>query len=304
MLQPGTLMYPVADASSPGNGLFLLPLRLLLSQGPSHLDFWPHTCPLARLLTGVVAGSCPAGAVGRGRNLSGFLCGFRFVEESDRCHCGSETRNLLGGQNSCGFCSEIPVNFKKSKPSQSRNPLSLVTLETNARCAKRVGREPRVPASPAPGETPAGGHGLGLRQLSGHQQFSRNPGAAKIAGQGRSGVDVAVPPAPRRCRGKQPSARGSFVSQLLLARALRCMPAWDANLIFPTPSAPFPPPHFGPSFSGRSLNWRNWEVSEGPKLQRPNSSGCWGCSVTPPIPLPPHLRQWELLVVFLGAQSS
>ena len=29
---------------------------------------------------------------------------------------------------------------------------------------------------------------------------------------------------------------------------------WDANLVFPIPSAPFPPPGFRPSFSGVSLN--------------------------------------------------
>lgn len=144
-------MLPVAALVAPGDGLFLFPSWLLLRQGPSH----PDSCPL----------SLPhlhRGRVAEGRNLGGFPCGFRFVRESDRCHRCSETRNPPGGQNSCGFRSEIPVNFKKSKPSQSRNPLSLVTQEANSRCAKLVGREPRVPVSPGPGEIPLEGHGLGL----------------------------------------------------------------------------------------------------------------------------------------------
>lgn len=79
---------------------------------------------------------------------------------------------------------------------------------------------------------------------------------------------------------------------------------WDASQNLPIPSAPFLPPGSRPSFSGVSLNQRNQDMSEGLNLQSPNFSTCWGCSVSPPIPCPPHLMHCKLLVLLLRACCS
>ena len=45
-------------------------------------------------------------------------------------------------------------------------------------------------------------------------------------------------------------------------------------------------------------------MSEGLNLQRPNFSRCRSCSVSPPVPCPPHPKYCELLVLLLGACCS
>lgn len=80
------------------------------------------------------------------------------------------------------------------------------------------------------------------------------------------------------------SQLGLFTPDLEAGFCLR-----DANLTFPIPSAPFPPPGLRPSFSEdlgcvRELN-----------LERSNFCRCLGCRVSPPAPYPLHLLCCELL---------
>ena len=84
-------MLLISARVAPGNGLFLLPSRLLLRKGLCHLDRWQYLRPTPSrwpiCCTGLAAGSSPADVTGRGKNLAlGFFAGFSFSEESDRCY--------------------------------------------------------------------------------------------------------------------------------------------------------------------------------------------------------------------------
>lgn len=89
----------LAALVAPGSGLSFVSSRELLRKGPCQhrpqAMLSPDVFPTVSLLHG--AGSSPADVVGSSKDPAlGFLAGFRFSEESDRCYGCSETRKPLG----------------------------------------------------------------------------------------------------------------------------------------------------------------------------------------------------------------